>query len=326
MMYTLLQMANRVCRNCNLPSVGSDGVTPTNYVTQKIASLNGYLNSRYKNIYESHEYSKTVDNFNIQVEASAYEFTLPKYIGLVLRIVDQGAQCNGETLYLIDPAAYSDKVIAIRNLFRTFLEWEEDTPVGTNLGVSNVLAQPSAASTLTVVSSSTADASTGAVTVFLRGMSAAHEVISESLTTNGLTPVTSANSYLYVNAVTKTGPSVGVITIAQTGGATIATINTWEVSPEYQRIKLEVAPTNPSVYTVTAQKAFVPMLNYADVPAFDCCEAIVNGATQDAFIEQKQSEDAQYYGGKWADDMKNFEKKYIEMTGNANLMLPCGRC
>jgi hypothetical protein len=209
------------------------------------------------------------------------------------------------------------------------LEWEEDTPVGTCLGVSNVLAQPTAASTVTVVSNSTKDntgaGNSGQVTVFLRGMSTAYEVITESLLTTGTAPVTSANTYLYVNAVSKTGPSIGLITVAQTGGGTIATINTWEVSPEYQRIKLEVAPTAPSNFRVCAQRAYVPMLNWADVPAFDCEEIIVSGATQDAFEEQKQWKDAAAAEAKFDKNMKDFWKKYEELSGNAELMIPLGR-
>jgi len=328
MMYNLLQCANRVARNCNIPTLNSDGSgNPSNYILTKIAAMNGWLNSRYKTIYEKALYAKTIDQFTVNVSANAQEVTFPKYIGLVLRVVDSNTVDEGDSLYLIDPASYSDKVLAIRNLFRTFMECDEDTPVGTFLGVSNVLAQPATsggtAVTLSVVSSNTSDT---AVTVFLRGMNQNHEVISESLTTNGATKVNSANQYLYLNAVSKTGPSVGIITIADSGSNTLATINTWEVSPEYQRVKLEVAPSGTAVFTVTAQKAFVPMLNYADVPAIDCCEAIVRGATYDAFVEQKQYEDAAAFEKMFADDMKNLERKYIETSGNANLCVPMGRC
>lgn len=331
MMYNLLQMANRAARNANLPTVQSDGITPTNFIQSKVASLNGYLNSRYKTLYEKLVPAKTMDIFNVTVSANAYEVTFPKYIGLIFRVVDNGTSSQGDSVYLIDPAAYSDKVVAIRNLFRTFLEFEEDTPCGTALGVSNVFAQPATgnpatAVTLTVKSSSTQDASgqTGAVTVFLRGMNQNMEVITESLTTNGTTGVNSSNYYLYLNVVSKTGPSVGIISVFDSTSNSLATINTWEVSPEYQRVKLEVAPTTPSQYNVTAQKAFVPMLNFADVPAFDCCEALVSGATQDIFIEGKQLEDAQQFAEKFKDDSNNLEKKYVETSGNSKLMLPCG--
>ena len=62
---------------------------------------------------------------------------------------------------------------------------------------------PSAASALAIVSTSTDDdgspAGTGARTVFIEGLDDSYNVVSETVTLNGTTNVSTTNSYLYVN-------------------------------------------------------------------------------------------------------------------------------
>jgi hypothetical protein len=62
---------------------------------------------------------------------------------------------------------------------------------------------PTSASQLTIASSNAADdgspAGTGARTVYIEGLDASYNVVSETVTMNGTTGVTTTNSYLYVN-------------------------------------------------------------------------------------------------------------------------------
>ena len=62
---------------------------------------------------------------------------------------------------------------------------------------------PTSASQLTIASSNAADdgdpAGTGARTVYIEGLDGDYEVVSETVTLNGTTGVTTTNSYLYVN-------------------------------------------------------------------------------------------------------------------------------
>lgn len=60
---------------------------------------------------------------------------------------------------------------------------------------------PTVASILNIVSTSAADASagTGARTVFVGGLDGDYNVISETVTMNGTTPVATTGSYLYIN-------------------------------------------------------------------------------------------------------------------------------
>ena len=92
---------------------------------------------------------------------------------------------------------------------------------------------PSTATALTVVSSSTDDdgspAGTGARTVTIVGLDANYAEVSETVTMNGTTNVTTTQTFLrvneaYVATCGSTGSNVGAITIANTTPVTLAEI------------------------------------------------------------------------------------------------------
>ena len=76
-----------------------------------------------------------------------------------------------------------------------------DTDIETVWPYGGILGYPSAALSLSVSSSSADDTSngTGARTVYLEGLDANHNVISETVTLNGQTAVTTTKSYLHIN-------------------------------------------------------------------------------------------------------------------------------
>lgn len=88
-----------------------------------------------------------------------------------------------------------------------------------------------AASQLEILSSSAVDtaAGTGARTVLIQGLDANWLSISETVTLNGTTPVTTVNSYLRVNLLTTTsagsgGQNAGDLTLRVVGGGTTQSI------------------------------------------------------------------------------------------------------
>lgn len=106
----------------------------------------------------------------------------------------------------------------------------------------------SAASQLEVVSTSANDAAagTGARTVLVSGVDANYVPISETVTLNGLTPVTTIRNYLSVNTFTITSSGTGTInagdlTLRVAGGGTIQSI-----------ARAGVGFGNSAVYTVPA--------------------------------------------------------------------------
>lgn len=89
----------------------------------------------------------------------------------------------------------------------------------------------SSAQTLEVVSTSAADAAagTGARTVLVSGLNSSYATISEVVTLNGVTPVSTVNQYLRINLFTTTAAgsgeeNAGDITLRVSGGGTVQNI------------------------------------------------------------------------------------------------------
>lgn len=109
--------------------------------------------------------------------------------------------------------------------------WENPTPY----------VFPTAAVHMTMVSTSASDT---AVTKLITGLDANYNSISETLTVNGLTPVTTVNEYLRINNVrTIAGNAVGTVTFTNNGLT-------------YAKILPGVGQTQMSQYTVPANHTF----------------------------------------------------------------------
>ena len=100
---------------------------------------------------------------------------------------------------------------------------------------------PTVAVNMSMVSTSAADIN---IAKFITGLDANYNPISETLLTNGLTPVITANQYLRINNVrTTSGNAVGTVTLTN-GGIT------------YAKILPGVGQTQMSQYTVPAGYTF----------------------------------------------------------------------
>ncbi len=97
---------------------------------------------------------------------------------------------------------------------------------------------PTVASTMLVTSSSASDT---AVTILISGLDANYARVSESVTLNGTTAVTTVNTYLRINSVVTTaGNAVGTMYVKNAGGTT------------YAQVTIGNGKTNMSIYTVPA--------------------------------------------------------------------------
>jgi hypothetical protein len=108
-------------------------------------------------------------------------------------------------------------------------------------GRSPVKAQPSAATTLRVVSTSGVD--TSAMGVTIRGVDANDEVVSESFSMNGTSQVTGSTSFVKILRVTKSGSFGGTLTVSTSGGTTLLSLGTSEWGKSYPTIQLLQLPS-----------------------------------------------------------------------------------
>lgn len=149
-----------------------------------------------------------------------------------LYFFNQTTQC-----YLIETPA--------RQLADTQARWNTDTghPLQFRLASrSAVQAQPTSSSTIRIVSSSASD-TTAAKAITVRGVTA-NGVTSESLTPNGISQVTSTNSFSKILAVTKGAAWVGNLTMTSNAGAvTNLFLFPTEYGRNYQQIELLVSPS-----------------------------------------------------------------------------------
>jgi len=314
-MITIAGIANKVCRRTNIP-------TTSTYRTTKVID---WINNRYREIYYKNLWPKTLNLFTVNVAENANSITFPKNINTVLRIVNT---TSGDIVYNIDLASYSDKVIAARNFFRTFMEIEDDIPTGSHTGVSNVFQQPTipvnqTGSVVSFASTSNFDTSQY---VFIKGYNGIGAYVSESVQLTGSTEANSTNQYAQVDGVSKTGNTAGTINITDSSNNILATIDPWEVSPQYQTFQLEVAPSIPSVLSVAAQRTFIPFLNNADVAIFDMDDALEMGATADSFTEQEKLDLAEKFEDKYNMEVEKLVHREIEGGSNVQLGCPIGRC
>ena len=102
-----------------------------------------------------------------------------------------------------------------------------DTAVETIWAIGGVLTLPSAAAILTVSSGSASDAAagTGARTVFISGLNASYNEISETVILNGQTAVNTVNSYLRIQSayVATAGSGLTAVGIIYIGTGTVTT-------------------------------------------------------------------------------------------------------
>jgi len=132
-------------------------------------------------------------------------------------------------------------------------------------GRTPVANQPSAASTLSVVSSSASDTTSGkAVTV--RGTTT-NGITSESLTPTGTTPVVTTNSYTKILQVTKAAVWVGNMTMTSDAGAvTNLFLFPNELGRSYQQIQLMFDPVASDTIAYRFYRKPSPLVNDNDIP------------------------------------------------------------
>lgn len=143
--------------------------------------------------------------------------------------------------------------------------------------------------TIVVVSSSSSDTTQ---TVRIQGYSASTKLpIAETVTLNGTTNVTSANSYSssegYEPKFSKSADTTGIITITRSG-TTISELAPTEREAKYRKWKVwPVFSTNLTMY-LTFKKRVYQMSSDVDTPEIECDNAIVMFAFARCLQEKRQ--------------------------------------
>ena len=141
-----------------------------------------------------------------------------------------------------------------------YRRWEE-TGFATNLA---------AADTVYVVSSSASDGSS--FTVIIEGRDSSGERVSESLTLNGTTNVTSTTTWAAsgLMRVSKSGQTTGTVSVYRTTGATLLSeLEPENLAPRYKRVSLYPIPSSAITVYLEYYERYRYLVNDADVPQMD---------------------------------------------------------
>jgi hypothetical protein len=153
--------------------------------------------------------------------------------------------------------------------------------------------QPTSSSTLAVVSASASDTTQ---TVYIVGRDSGTAEISESVTLNGTTTVTTTNTFSEIRSITKSAGSTGRVTITSNGGANIVAIMS-PADKAYSIKSIRLNYTPDSVITIAMPYIMIPypLSSDYDQPVVDCATSIELGATMMAWRYKRQFSKANEY-------------------------------
>lgn len=125
-------------------------------------------------------------------------------------------------------------------------------------------AQPSTASTISIVSDSASDTGSN-YQIVVKGEDADGEVFAEILTMNGTTPVVSTNSFTFLTSITKNQSFNGNLTVT-CGGTTVLTLLPWEMGRTYKQIYFLEPPVGGEVIKYRFYHQPLVLINDYDIP------------------------------------------------------------
>lgn len=243
--------------------------------TSAFASLIGkWLNRRYFQAIRTINWEAINWEYAINTVVGQRDYNLPGDFKSAVYVIDTSNNRNYEE---VRPDTYTSDPSAITSKAGYFTYAVID---------GQVLEQPTAASAVSVVSTSASDTAT---TVTIRGISNGVDV-SEVITLNGTNGVNGTKSFTSIKAISKE-VTVGAVTVT-CNSQTIAVISP-EVSVFRQRkLRLFGIPTSVVTLSVPYHVSPLPMSLDEDFPVIDVDDALEAGARADGWRYKRQGKKA----------------------------------
>jgi hypothetical protein len=263
-----------------------------------LPKIKDWINTRYQRIYRSHYWSESIDDYVLTLVASQSEYAFDRDFERLISVFDQK---NGHTITIQDLSNH------VRNYASTYDKSSNlisgDPSRLRITGIHVVKVELTQKEKISVISSNnTTDISPNCVRVF--GKSNGIE-IGENIVLTGTTKASGSIEYdsgqkitIAVGTTDGTRKSVtGAITVTgTTSTAVLAQISPVEISHKYTWFKVSPTPkadgTQPT-WEIWYQKAWRPLIDDNDIPIFDCCVEVVQGAFADALREDGLEEESQ---------------------------------
>lgn len=232
-------------------------------------------------------------DYSFTTTAGTEDYILPQDCESILSVTDK---TNGLPITPID----------VQQQTSNFASLLDQQGLVTNYLVldKTVRTQPTASSTLSVVSSSASDTQT----VYIKGFDSNGYEDYETLTLTGTTPVVSAKTYSRLTMIAKSAVTVGVITVTSNSGAvTNAVLSRQMLEHRIKVMRLAQVPASSLVIEVNYIQGFQELNQTYDYPVLDCAEILEAGAIADGWRHKRQF-------GKAADFEIIFEKRLANLV------------
>ena len=273
--------------------------TDTNYKTQ----IQNFLNQNYERLWNKYLWRQAIVIDEAVTTTASSEFLyLPKTVDKIIVLTDQA---NDVVLVPYDAHI----------LMRKYLDQITNASFAkryTYAGEYGVKNQPSASAVIQVLSS-TADTAT----IRIWGISSSEE-ITELLTLNGTTAVSSTASFTALSRVAKNATTTGTVTVRQiTNNRELATLAPSEKVVRYIRIRLHDIPDSADTLYLTYKKRFKRLVNDQDIIEIPVLPMLTDLTTADCLREQRQYQKAEALEARAARDLQEFITQE-EMQSDSN--------
>lgn len=242
--------------------------------------IGGWLNDKYVEVSRRIGIVNNV-RLDYSISASTEDITLPDDLNDVVSLVDK-----------------TNKIKLTQVDFQTWLSGDVSAidTAGTSMTYAMfddvVALQPTSASTITFVSSSSADTTQ---TIYVRGVVSGADDY-ETATLNGTTNVVTTKNFSRIYGIGFSASRTGVITVTSNSGAvTNATIGREALQTRYKKIRLIPPPSQAITLEMTYTQKLIPMSQDYDYPIIDVEDVIEAGATADAWRYKRQNAKADFW-------------------------------
>ena len=229
--------------------------------TQISTLIDNFVNLTLSEIWNYHPWTFARQKITFSTVVSQEDYNLDEEVDRIVLIRQRTSPAKllyvpDRLFYRLNPRPEDDAT----GTPRFYREWQET-------GFSTALA---AADTVYVNSSSTSDGSS--FRVILVGQNSSGEVVSESLTLNGTTNVTSTTTWAAdgLKQISKSASTTGTISCYRTTGATLLSeIAPEDSAPRFKRISLYPIPSAVITMYMEYIERLRLLVNDADVPPID---------------------------------------------------------
>ena len=255
--------------------------------TTFLTKIGKYINARYRDILRRYDWNHLFNTYTFTTTANQSTYPMPYDFQEAWYIFDN---TNKKVLYQKQEMGSQNDTTLI------------GSPDYYTVNEVSMQAQPTAASTLSLVSDSASD---NTQSVFIKGTVNGYEN-SETVTLGGTTPVVSTKSYTKVTQISKSATSSGVVTVTSNSGAvTLAVIPAGQLQARYRIIQFYYIPSSSISMVVRYKRSPLPLVNDYDYPILDIADELIVGAQADAWRAKRQFSKASEMDSKY-EQMINF--------------------